>query len=215
MKVGVIGSGMVGQTIAAKLAALGHEVVIGTRDPSKLTEWLAANPNGQAASNAEAAAHGELIVNATNGAGSVEALTLAGADNLAGKVLLDISNPLDFSKGMPPTLFIKDDDSLGELIQRTFPSALVVKTLNTMNANVMVDPSLVADGDHTVFVSGNDTGAKAAVTSLLQSFGWRDILDLGDLSTARGTEMILPLWLRAWGALGDTPFQFKVARAQS
>jgi 8-hydroxy-5-deazaflavin:NADPH oxidoreductase len=222
MKIGIIGSAHVAQTVGGKLSHMGHDVVLGTRDPSKLddkkgfggtlSEWLTAHPAGRVATNAEAAAHGELLINATNGDGAINALTLAGADNLAGKVLIDISNPLDFSKGMPPTLFIKDTDSLGELIQRTFPSAKVVKTWNTMTADVMINPALVNGGDHTIIVSGNDDGAKATVTALLSTLGWRDIIDLGDLSTARGTEMLLPIWVRLWGKLGTGHFQFKIAR---
>ncbi|MGL5866798.1 MAG: NADPH-dependent F420 reductase [Dermatophilaceae bacterium] len=222
MKIAVIGSAMVGQVVAAKLVELGHDVVIGTRDPQNLTEtkgmggtlsdWLTANPAGRVATNAEAAAHGEIVVNATNGAASVDALTLAGAENLAGKILIDIANPLDFSKGMPPTLFLSNHDSLGELIQRTFPETTVVKTLNTMNAFLMVDPSLANQGDHTVFLSGDDDAAKATVADLLGSFGWTDIVDLGDITTARGTESLLPLWIRMFGKLGEIPFQFKIVR---
>ena len=229
MQIGIIGSGVVGQTVGAKLVALGHHVVLGTRDPSdldgkkgyggSLREWLdraaAAGPGAGAArvgTFADAAEHGELVVNATSGAATLDALALAGAERLAGKVLLDIANPLDFRRGAPPTLFVKDTDSLGERVQRAHPAARVVKALNTMNAQVMVDPASVAGGDHTVFVSGNDAGAKARVAGLLRSFGWRDVLDLGDISTARGTEMLLPVWLRTWQALGSPMFQFKVAR---
>jgi predicted dinucleotide-binding enzyme len=148
---------------------------------------------------AGAAEHGELVVNATNGTGSLEALRAAGEANLDGKVLIDIANPLDLSQGMPPSLFVSNTDSHGEQIQRAFPRVKVVKALNTMNAFVMADPSLVAAGEHTVFVSGNDEQTKAQVTEILRSFGWRHVLDLGDITTARGTEMHLPLWLRIWG----------------
>jgi predicted dinucleotide-binding enzyme len=153
-----------------------------------------------------------LIVNATAGAVSLEALEQAGEDNLSGKVLIDISNPLDFSKGMPPTLSVVNTDSLGEQIQRRFPEAKVVKTLHTMNAYLMVDPAQLAGGDHSVFVSGDDPEAKAAVTDLLRSFGWTDIIDLGDITTARGTEMMLPVWLRLFGALQKPVFNFKIVR---
>jgi predicted dinucleotide-binding enzyme len=153
-----------------------------------------------------------MIVNATAGAVSLEALEQAGEDNLSGKVLIDISNPLDFSKGMPPTLSVVNTDSLGEQIQRRFPEAKVVKTLHTMNAYLMVDPAQLAGGDHTVFVSGDDPEAKAAVTDLLRSFGWTDIIDLGDITTARGTEMVLPVWLRLFGALQKPVFNFKIVR---
>src|SRR5215207_4628952 len=149
---------------------------------------------------AEAAAHGEMIVNATAGAVSLEALEQAGEDDLNGKVLVDISNPLDFSKGMPPALSVSNTDSLGEQIQRRFPEAKVVKTLHTMNAYLMVDPKQLAGADHTVFVSGDDTEAKVKVTELLQSIGWTDIVDLGDITTARGTEMLLNMAAVVWYA---------------
>ena len=151
-------------------------------------------------------------MNATNGAGSLEALRAAGEENVDGKILIDIANPLDLSGGMPPSLFVSNTDSLGEQIQRAFPTVRVVKALNTMNAFVMADPSLVAGGEHSVFVSGNDEQAKARVTEILRSFGWKDVIDLGDITTARGTEMYLPLWLRLWGALGTGTFNISVMR---
>ena len=154
----------------------------------------------------------KAIVNATNGSAALEILHQAGADNLAGKALLDVTNPLDFSQGMPPTLFVKDSDSLAEQIQRTFPETHVVKSLNTLTAHLMVNPRALADGAHTVFVSGNDSAAKTQVTTLLESFGWQDIIDLGDISTARGTEMWLPIWLRLWGALQTPSFNLKIVR---
>ena len=159
----------------------------------------------------DAAAHGEMVVNATAGAVSLEALEQAGEENVNGKILIDISNPLDFSKGMPPTLWVSNTDSLGEQIQRRFPEARVVKTLHTMNAYLMVDPTQLADADHTVFVCGDDAKAKSTVTELLRSFGWTDIIDLGDITTARGTEM-LPVWLRLFGALQKPIFNFKIVR---
>ena len=225
MKIAVLGTGMVGQTIAARLAGLGHEVTVGTRDPQGTlarTEpdgmgnpaypvWAAAHPEVRLATFADAAAGAELVVNATSGHGALPALEAAGADNLAGKVLLDISNPLDFSGGFPPTLFVKDTDSLGEQVQRAFPDALVVKTLNTLNADLMVDPASL-DEASSVFVSGNDETAKATVTELLTSFGHTDVIDLGDISTARGNEMLLPVWLRLMGALGTAAFNFRIVR---
>ena len=143
---------------------------------------------------------------------SIAALEAAGRDNLAGKVLLDIANPLDFSQGFPPSLFVSNTDSLGEQIQAAFPELKVVKSLNTMNAFLMVDPRQLADGDHTVFVSGNDAEAKKTVTGLLESFGHTDVIDLGDISTARGTEMLLPIWMRLYGALNNPMFNFKIVR---
>ena len=212
MKAGVLGSGMVGQAISARLAELGHDVMIGTRDPNKLSEWHTSHKDVKIGSFAGTARHGEIIFNAANGAASLDVLNMAGESNLNGKVLVDISEPLDFSKGMPPSLFVSNTDSLGEQIQRAFPQVKVVKTLNTVTANVMVYPQHVANGDHHVFLSGNDTQAKQQVVDILKNFGWIHILDLGDLSTARGTEMYLPFWLRLWGALGTGMFNVKVMK---
>jgi 8-hydroxy-5-deazaflavin:NADPH oxidoreductase len=225
MKIAVLGTGMVGRALAARLSGLGHDVTIGTRDPAAtlartepdgmgnppFSAWASEHTEVRLAVLAEAAADAELIVNATNGSGAVPALEQAGAGHLAGKVLIDIANPLDFSQGFPPTLFVKDTDSLGEQIQRAFPHARVVKTLNTMNANLMVDPASLGV-ESSVFVSGNDAAAKATVTELLESFGHTDIIDLGDISTARGTEMLLPVWLRLMGALDTAAFNFKIVR---
>lgn len=226
MNIGVLGTGMVGQTLAAVLAALGHDVVIGTRDPAAtmarsesdgfgnppLRVWRAQHPAIGLGTYADAAGHGDMLINATNGGGALAALHSAGADAIGAKVLVDVSNPLDFSGGMPPTLSVCNTGSLGEQIQAAFPRARVVKTLNTVNANLMVDPKQLAGGDHTVFVSGNDAAAKASTRALLTAFGWSDIVDLGDISTARGTEMYLPLWLRLWGALGTPMFSIKAVR---
>ena len=225
MKIAVLGTGMVGQALAARLSGLGHDVTIGTRDPQAtlartepdgmgnppFSAWAADHADVRLAPFADAAAAAELVVNATSGAAALPALELAGADNLAGKVLIDISNPLDFSQGFPPTLFVKDTDSLGEQIQRAFPEARVVKTLNTLNANLMVNPAELG-AESSVFVSGNDETAKATVIGLLHSFGHTDVIDLGDISTARGTEMLLPVWLRLMGALGTAAFNFQIVR---
>jgi predicted dinucleotide-binding enzyme len=226
MKIAVLGTGSVGRTLAGKLSELGHEVVVGTRDPQATlartepdamgnppySTWQAEHPAVRLAPFAEAAADGELVVNATGGGGSIDALTQAGEANLAGKVLLDVSNPLDFSQGFPPSLFVKDTDSLAEQIQRAFPGVRVVKSLNTMNAAVMVDPGSVGGGDHSTFVSGDDAEAKQIVVELLGSMGHTDVIDLGDLSTARAAEMLLPVWLRLMGALGTPHLQFKIVR---
>ncbi|NUU31484.1 NAD(P)-binding domain-containing protein [Arthrobacter sp. C9C5] len=226
MKIAVFGTGTVGPAVAGALAKLGHDVVIGTRDPRAtlarteagpmggvpFAQWHAEHGEISLTTFAEAAAGSEIVVNATNGTGSLDALAAAGAANLAGKVIVDIANPLDFSQGFPPSLNPVNTDSLGEQIQRAFPDARVVKTLNTMNAGVMVDPASVAGGDHSVFVSGNDADAKSVVAGLLADLGHRDIIDLGDITTARGTEMLLPIWLRLWGAFGNADFNFKIAR---
>ncbi|ACV77041.1 NADPH-dependent F420 reductase [Nakamurella multipartita] len=225
MKIAVLGTGMVGKAIAGRLHELGHTVVIGTRDPAAtlartepdgmgnppFSAWRAAHESVAVATLADAAASAELVVNASSGAVSLDLLGLAGADNLAGKVLVDIANPLDFSHGFPPTLFVKDTDSLGEQIQRAFPETKVVKTLNTLNASLMVDPKSLGESS-SIFVSGNDSQAKATVVSLLQSFGHDDVIDLGPLETARGTEMLLPIWLRLMGTLGTGTFNFKIVR---
>ncbi len=215
MRYGVLGTGTVGEAIATKLVSLGHEVKMGARDPKneKAAVWVA--KQGAKASQgtfADAAGFGELLFNCTSGAGSLDALKAAGEENLSGKVLVDISNPLDFSKGMPPTLFVSNTDSLGEQIQRAFPKTHVVKTLNTLSAHLMVDPKSLAGGDHDLFISGNDADAKGKVKELLGTFGWKTIHDLGDITTARGTESILPVWIRLWGALGDANFNFKIVR---
>lgn len=214
MQIGILGSGMVATTIGAALVAGGHTVRLGTRQPAKLTEWLAQQgAAASAGSPADAAAFGEVVINATAGDGSLAALAAAGASNLAGKILIDIANPLDFSQGMPPTLSVSNTDSLGEQIQRALPDTKVVKALNTLTASLMVNPRALADGDHHSFVSGDDPAAKAQVQAWLREwFGWRHIIDLGGIETARGTEMLLPIWLRLWGALGTPLFNLKVVQ---
>lgn len=226
MDISIIGTGTVGRTMASGLAALGHSVTIGTRDPeatlsrtetdsmgnAPFSQWQAENASVALASFAEAASAGEIIINATSGMASLDALNKAGAENLNGKVLIDIANPLDFSQGFPPSLNPVNTDSLGEQIQRAFPEAKVVKTLNTMTAALMINPALAGNGDHSVFVSGNDAQAKATVTDLLESLGHSDVIDLGDITTARGSEMLMPIWLRLWGALGTPMINFKIVR---
>lgn len=226
MKIAVLGTGMVGRAIAGRLAELGHEVTIGTRDTATTmarTEpdgmgnppypvWARSHPDVRLAAFAEAATDAELLVNATSGTAARDALDAVGAHRLAGPILLDIANPLDFSQGFPPTLWVKDTDSLGEQLQAAYPGLRVVKSLNTLTAELMVRPGQLANGQHTVFVSGNDAEAKRVVTGLLESFGHTDIIDLGDITTARGTEMLLPLWLRLMGALGTGMFNIKLVR---
>ena len=222
MRIGMLGSGVVGQVVGTGLTGLGHEVMIGTREPGQLGEqkghgaslqaWLdGSGGRGRVGTFAEAAAFGELLVNATSGRASLEALHLAGAEALGDKVLLDLANELDFSTGTPRSL-ASPERSLAEDIQAAFPQVRVVKSLNTMNAALMVDPQSLAGGDHTVFVCGNDPQAREQVAGLLGSLGWSDILDLGDLTGARGVELLMPLWLRLWGVLGGVPFQFRVVR---
>jgi 8-hydroxy-5-deazaflavin:NADPH oxidoreductase len=227
MNIAVLGTGNVGQTLASKLSARGHRVTMGTRDPAgtrqrtspgmyggpSIAEWLSAHPAVDLQTFADAAAGAQLIIVATSGGQTLAALDAAGEDNLNGKVLLDVTNPLDFSRGMPPSLTVCNTDSLGEQIQRRFPGASVVKSLNTVNAGLMVDPGSLGDGQHTLFVSGNDQAAKAEVVALLRDdFGWQHVLDLGDITTARGSEMFLPLWVRLWGALGTPAFNVQIVR---
>jgi len=214
VRIGILGTGVVGQTIGGKLTELGHDVKLGSRTATneKAAKWVA--QYGSRASQgtfADAASFGEVVFNCTSGMVSLEALRSAGAANLASKVLVDVSNPLDFSRGMPPTLSVCNSDSIAEQIQREFPETKVVKTLNTMNAGVMVKPSLVP-GDHDVFMSGNDADAKSQVSGLLRSFGWKTIVDLGDISSARGAEMLLPIWLRLMGTFKTATFNFHIAR---
>ncbi|RKG72266.1 NADPH-dependent F420 reductase [Corallococcus terminator] len=215
MRIAILGTGMVGEALGSKLVALGHEVRMGSRtaDNPKAAAWVA-KAGGKASQGtfADAAAFSELLFNATLGNASLDVLKAAGEEALRGKVLVDVSNPLDFTKGMPPVLSTAPTDSLGEQLQRAFPSLKVVKALNTMNCHVMVDPSRVP-GDHDVFMSGNDADAKARVKQLLtEGFGWKHIIDLGDITTARGTEAFLPLWLRLWGTLGTGDFNIHVTR---
>jgi len=219
MKIAVLGTGAVGRALAGRLAELGHDVTIGTRDPAETSgrdeysAWGAEHDGVLLTTFGEAAEDAELVVNAAGGDVSLGILEQAGA-YLDGKVLLDISNPLDHSQGFPPRLFVKDDDSLAEMIQRAHPEAKVVKTLNTMNNTVMVDPQALGEPT-TVFVSGDDAAAKATVTALLREMGHEDVLDLGDLRTARGAEMWLPLWIRIAMSLGGTDFNIKVVRGPS
>lgn len=221
MKIAVLGTGSVGRLLSGRLAGLGHDVAIGTRDVAATLartgedafgSWHAEHPQVAVVAFADLGADADLLINATSGAGSVAALQAVGVANLAGKVLLDLSNPLDFSAGFPPTLSVANTDSAAERLQREFPALRVVKSLNTMNASIMVDPGALAGGDHTVFVSGDDLEAKQLVSDLLREFGWTDILDLGDLSSARGAEMALPLWLRVMQSLGVSEFNFKIVR---
>jgi 8-hydroxy-5-deazaflavin:NADPH oxidoreductase len=216
VNIGVLGTGAVGPAIATKLVELGHEVTMGSRtaDNPQAAEWAAGA--GSAASHgtfAEAAATSELVFNCTAGANSLDALHMAAEENLAEKILVDVANALDFSQGMPPILTVSNTDSLGEEIQRSFPRSKVVKTLNTMNCDVMVDPASLPGG-HDVFMAGNDADAKGEVAELLRSFGWpsEHIIDLGDISGARGMEMYLPLWLSLMRVAGGANFNIRVVR---
>ena len=227
MDIGIIGSGRVAQTLAARLLELGNRVTISSRDPSREKEpgvgGAIPSAEGFAAAQrelgreaaaggfADAAAGGEVVINATVGGHSLEALEAAGAANLADKILVDVANPLDFSGGMPPTLLFCNTESLAERIQATFPDARVVKSLNTVNAQIMIDPRQLTEPT-AMFVSGNDQEAKDWVRrELLERwFGWEQVLDLGDLTAARGQEMWMPLWLRLMGAAGTAAFNLRI-----
>ena len=215
MKITILGTGMVGSTLGTKLVNLGHDVKMGSRtaDNEKGHAWVEAAGSGATLGTfADAAAFGEIVFNCTAGTASLAVIEAAGADNLRGKILVDVSNPLDFSGGFPPVLSIANTDSLGEAIQRALPDTKVVKTLNTVAHTVMVDPGkLPAETD--LFVSGNDAEAKRVVTGLLkEQFGWTRVVDLGDITTARGTEAWLLLWTRLYGALGTPEFNVALVR---
>lgn len=227
MKIAVLGTGVVGQTLAAALVAKGHSVMIGTRDVAKslaTTEpnafgmpafgvWHKDNAKTQVGTFKDAAKFGDLIIHASNGSTALETLALAKLETAGNKILLDVSNDLDFSKGMPPQSGATDvaGSGLAERIQATYSNLRVVKSLNTMNAFVMVNPAMVP-GDSTVFMSGNDADAKKQVHTILSSFGWADIMDLGGIATSRGIEMLLPLWLTTFGVLGKPAYNFKIVR---
>lgn len=237
MNIAVLGTGMVGRAIAGKLQETGNNVSIGTRnvaakktvapkentgngddwsnapDNSAFNNWHEEHSDIELKTFADAAKDAAIIFNCTSGLNSLKVLELTGAEHINGKVLVDIANPLDFSNGMPPSLNPVNTDSLGEQIQAAYPQVKVVKTLNTMNANLMVNPGMI-DKPHSVFMSGNDDEAKATVKQLLNSFGWSDesIIDLGGIITARGAEMILPMWLNLYGTFGSPEFNFYVQR---
>jgi predicted dinucleotide-binding enzyme len=228
MKIAIIGTGSVGQALSARLISIGHEVIMGTRNVEEtlsrtekdmygnpgFADWYRTHGGVKLVTIAHAIAAGEIIINATLGINSVTALKSANVSDLDGKIIIDIANPLDFSKGMPPSLIpgLSNTHSLGEEIQKAFPKAKVVKTLNTMNCNVMVNPKMVGNGDHHNFICGNDQGAKDLVKSLLKEFGWTDetLIDLGDITAARCTEGILPLWVRILVTKQTAAFNFKI-----
>lgn len=228
MKIGILGTGSVGQTLASKFTSLNHQVMLGTRSVNEklasqerdhfgnapFSEWYNQNKQIKLGTFAEAAEFAEIIINATEGLHSIDALQMAKKEDLKDKIIVDISNPLDFSRGMPPTLYpeLSNTNSLGEEIQETFPESKVVKTLNTMWAGLMVNPAMINNSDHTNFICGNDVKAKEKVKSILNEFGWKNenILDIGDITSARGMEGILPIWLRIMGVRQTGAFNFKV-----
>ena len=211
MKLAILGTGAVGQALAGAFLDRGHDVVLGTRDPDATRAREGWPERLTLATYADAAAGADAVVNATSGAGALPALDAAGP-GLAGKVVIDVANPLDFSAGFPPTLSVKDTDSLAEQLQRAHPEARVVKALNTMANEVMVDPGRVGDGDTTVFMAGEDADARAVARGLLEELGWRDIVEFESLVAARGLEMWLPLWIQLMGRYGRGDFNVKIVR---
>lgn len=214
MKFGVLGTGPAGNAIGGKLVSLGHDVMMGARaaDNPKALAFVE-RTGGKAGTFRDACTHGEIVFNCLRGDVCIDVLTACSVE-LEGKILADLSNPLDFSKGAPPTLAITNTDSLAEVLQRGLPATKVVKTLNTVNNAVMINPALIR-GQHAVFVSGNDAAAKGKIKDLLRSFGWQQILDLGDITSARGPEQYLPLWLRLWGNLGTADFNIAVVKRET
>ncbi|MEU3498381.1 NADPH-dependent F420 reductase [Kitasatospora cineracea] len=218
MRIGIIGTGTVGRTLGGKLVALGHEVTLGSRSKGNAAaeDWAArTGPLAHPGTFAEAAAFGDLVINATGGTVALAAVELAGPENLAGKTLLDVSNPLVFAPDGEVTLDPVNDDSIGERLQRALPDTKVVKALNTVNCEVMVDPGRVP-GEHQLFVAGEDAGAKAQVTALLGEFGWPAdaVLDLGGIDAARGLEMLMPFWLRLMRHYGHADFNYAIRTAR-
>jgi predicted dinucleotide-binding enzyme len=219
MKIGILGTGMVGNTLATKLVKIGHQIMMGSRTANSDAgqKWLqSVGGKAQIGTFADTATFGEIVLDCTNGANSLAALRQAGAASLRGKILIQVGNPLDFSKGMPPSLTVCNTDSQGEQTQREFPDTRVVKALNTVNCDVMVDPGCVP-GDHNLIICGNDAAAKREVTGwLVEWFGWKpgNIIDLGDITSSRGTEMFLALWIRLYGALGTPHFNIHVVRGK-
>jgi 8-hydroxy-5-deazaflavin:NADPH oxidoreductase len=209
MQIAILGTGAVGPALAKALSAAGHEVTIGTRDPQQTKareQWAEVDLPLAAYQDLDA----DIFINATNGSGSLPALQAVG-DALKGKVVVDASNPLDFSQGFPPSLFVSNTDSLAEQLQREFPEARVVKMFNTMANQVMINPRGLAD-DSTIFVAGNDTEARQSAASIAADLGWTDVFDLGDLTAARALEMYLPLWVRIFAQLGRPEFNIKLVR---
>jgi predicted dinucleotide-binding enzyme len=206
--IGILGTGMVGQAFARRLAGLGQDVLVGARSADSASLAPFTELEVRTGSFADVAAHADLLVNATNGINSLSVLQSIGADVLAGKTVVDLSNELDHTRTGPPWL-AAPDRSIGRRLQESFPETYVVKCLNTMNCDVMVDPSIVP-GDHVVFLSGNDDAAKARVQEFLSLLGWREpqMLDLGGIETAVMTEMMMPVWIGLMSARGGRDFHY-------
>jgi predicted dinucleotide-binding enzyme len=220
MKIGILGTGMVGNALGTKLVQKGHEVTIGSRNAKNESAQKWASSLGERAHNAtfrDAAGFGEVVISCTGGMHSMEALQSVGVEPLQNKILIDVSNPLQQDKAGSMILGFCNTDSLGERIQRAFPQTRVVKALNTVNCDVMVDPSRVP-GDHNLFICGNDATAKKEVAKHLNEwFGWKidNIIDLGGITAARGTEMMMSLWMRLFqGVIGHPHFNWQIVRGQ-
>jgi 8-hydroxy-5-deazaflavin:NADPH oxidoreductase len=222
MKVTILGTGNVAQTFATRLIELGHDVMLGTRDVADtlarqgFADWQNLNSKAQLGTFAAAAAFGELAINALNGGATISALASCNSADFDDKIIIDLANPLDFSKGFPPSLLdgLNNTYSLGEAVQAALPKVKVVKTLNTMFCGIMVNPAMINGGNHSNFICGNDADAKTAVRSILAQFGWADAntLDLGDITNARGTEAVLPIWVRIYGATQTGAFNFSIVK---
>lgn len=214
MKIAVLGTGMVGNTIGTKLIQLGHHVMMGSRTPDneKAKAWVTSNGNNaEQGTFADAVKFADLVFLCTKGEATLDILKMADVNAFKNKTVVDVSNPLDFSKGMPPSLFISNTNSLGEEVQKLLPDAYVVKSLNIVNCEVMVNPKK-SNGDPTMFVAGNNADAKLLVKKLLQDFGWNDVIDLGDITAARAMEMMLPVWLRIYMVTQNGYIGFKIVR---
>jgi 8-hydroxy-5-deazaflavin:NADPH oxidoreductase len=208
LNIGVLGSGTAGQTLATGFLGHGHAVMIGSRDPAKLQDWLRhAGSQAQVGSFVGTAQFGELVVLSVNGRAAEDVIRLAGIENLNGKIVLDASDPLDFSSGRPG-LFVGTTDSLGERIQRLIPNAYVVKGLNIVQADVMINPSL-SGGDPDMFIAGDSDEAKRTVRGLLREFGW-PVIDMGGIESARWLEAISLAWVVYSHRTGKTHHAFKL-----
>jgi len=212
MKVGILGSGDVGQALGRGFASRGHDVKIGSRNPKSeaLVAWQK-QAKGRASTGTpeEATKHGEFIVFATMGAAAEEVVRHAGPKNFAGKVVIDVMNPLDFSKGPAVGLFVGVTDSLGERVQRLLPDAKVVKAFNTVSNTQMVDPKF-AGGAPEMLICGNDVAAKKRVAGILKEFGWPGAIDVGPIEEARWLEAMVPLWVSVGSKIGRWDHAFKV-----
>ncbi|GAC1667987.1 MAG: NAD(P)-binding domain-containing protein [Candidatus Acidiferrum sp.] len=217
MKFGIFGTGMVGKALGNKLVSLGHQVMLGSREAGNAEgmAWAKSAGGGAAqGSFTDAAEFGEIVFICLRGDIALPVVKSVGGDKLKGKIVIDVSNPLDLSKGAPFPLLgdLVNTTSLGEEVQKALPGAWVVKALNTVNCEVMVNPKLV-NGESDLFICGNDAAAKRKVAEILSSFGWtRNPIDLGDITSARATEMLMPIWMRLFGLFGSPHFNFRIVR---